>query len=409
MKPYYDHAGIQILHGNALSVLRELPDESVNCCVTSPPYWGLRDYSTEPIIWDGDSDCVHNWKLHIQPAAEGTLTLDGNSALRAGHQGSTSATMKPKISNFCSLCGAWKGSFGLEPNPELYIQHSVAIFCEVKRVLRPDGTLWVNIGDSYAREGGRTPGQPRHWDNREKNFDSDAVHARSLASEIGLKQKDLIGIPWMLAFALRADGWYLRSEIIWSKPSPMPESVLDRPTKAHEQIFLLSKKSRYFYNAEAIKEPSVMNPQNRFTARANHPKGDKGRPMHRRPEGGTGDTSKRLAEQAIIRTGGLITGGVENSSLGISAPENRNKRSVWEVATKPFPEAHFAVYPEELIKPCVLAGCPAGGVVLDPFGGAMTTKLVAQNLQCKGIAIELNAEYIEIGIRRLSQEVFDFI
>jgi DNA modification methylase len=310
--------------------------------------------------------------------------------------------MKPKISNFCSLCGAWKGSFGLEPNPELYIQHSVAIFCEVKRVLRPDGTLWLNIGDSYARmQEGNVP--------QTKNKECQPPLMSGRVKNAGMKAKDLVGVPWMLAFALRADGWYLRSEIIWSKPSPMPESVLDRPTKAHEQIFLLSKKSRYFYNAEAIKEPSVMNPQNRFTARANHPKGDKGRPMHRRPEGGTGDTSKRLAEQAIIRTGGLITGGVENSSLGISAPENRNKRSVWEVATKPFPEAHFAVYPEELIKPCVLAGCPAGGVVLDPFGGAMTTMLVAQNLQCKGIAIELNAEYIEIGIRRLSQEVFDFI
>jgi DNA modification methylase len=321
MTPYYEHLGITIYLGDALACLCEFPDESVSCCVTSPPYWGLRDYGTD-------------------------------------------------------------GQLGLEKTPEEYIAKMVAVFREVRRVLRDDGTLWLNIGDSYAREGGRTPGQPRHWDGREKNFDSDAIHARSLASEIGLKQKDLVGIPWMLAFALRADGWWLRQDIIWSKPNPMPESVTDRCTKSHEYIFMLTKSAKYFFDAEAIKEPTV----------------DGSKPSN---------NTKKAAQQRIDASGGVLSGGVDHSSLGCAA-ETRNKRSVWEIATQPFPEAHFATFPEELVKPCILAGCPAGATVLDPFGGSMTTMLVAQELNCKGIAIEINSEYIEIGQRRLNQEVFDF-
>lgn len=290
-----------ILVGNALNRLKELRDESVQCVVTSPPYWGLRDYGVE-------------------------------------------------------------GQLGMEKTPDEYVAKMVEVFREVRRVLRQDGTLWLNLGDSYAGyHGNKNSEIPTSATNGWTNGTNENKRGDRRPQDINLKPKDLVGIPWMLAFALRADGWYLRSEIIWSKPSPMPESVLDRPTKAHEQIFLLSKKSRYFYNAEAIKEPSVMNPQNRFTARADHPKGDEGRPIHRRPEGGTGNTSKRLAEQAIIRTGGLITGGVENSSLGISAPENRNKRSVWEIATQPYPESHFATFPEALIEPCILAGTSEHG------------------------------------------------
>ena len=306
---------ITILTGCCLSVLATLPDQSVNTCVTSPPYWGLRDYGMP-------------------------------------------------------------GQLGLELTPEEYVANMVGVFRQVKRILRDDGTLWINLGDSYA--GG----------------------SRSL------KPKDLVGIPWMVAFALRADGWYLRSDIIWSKPNPMPESVTDRPTKAHEYLFLLSKSANYHYDHESIREPAAESSIQRWSQnvesqegshRANGGakingtmkavggprRGDKQR-GHGRGHNGFNDRWDQMTK--------------EEQSFG------RNKRSVWTVATKPFPEAHFATYPPELIEPCILAGCPKGGTVLDPFFGAGTTGLVADRLQRNCIGIELNPQYVEIAERRLKKE-----
>lgn len=301
----------EIKQGDALSVLKTMPDQSINTCVTSPPYWGLRDYGVD-------------------------------------------------------------GQLGLEPTPEEYVANLVEVFREVRRVLRDDGTLWLNLGDSYNGSKMNRSGQHGYKDgrsNRDKRF--------SVGGVKGLKPKDLVGIPWMVAFALRADGWYLRQDIIWHKPNPMPESVKDRCTKAHEYIFLLSKSPKYYYDADSIKEPSSDL--------------EKSKKRYEKPFGG------KKAEEL------LKTNQVHTRTIGMREFDGkRNKRSVWTVPTRPFPEAHFAVYPPDLITPCILAGCPVGGTVLDPFAGSGTTLLVATQHHRKSIGIELNPEYIEIAKRRLN-------
>lgn len=293
----HNGAVASIVVGDNLPSLRALPGGSVDCCVTSPPYFGLRDYGCE-------------------------------------------------------------GQIGLEETPEAFVEKLVAVFREVRRVLRDDGTLWLNIGDSYAT-GTTAPRPPgRRGIGAATQAAQDAVPR--IGTPYGCKTKDLIGIPWMLAFALRADGWYLRQEIIWAKPNPMPESVTDRCTKAHEQIFLLTKSPRYYYDAEAIKESAV---------------------------GGTPGNTKPLkgADDARMRT---------RSALHLmGAAETRNKRSVWTVAPRAYAGAHFAVYPPDLIEPCVLAGCPPGGLVLDPFGGSGTTGGVALAHGRNALLLELSATY----------------
>jgi DNA modification methylase len=368
---------VDIIEGDALTELRLLPDESVHCVVTSPPYFGLRDYGVA-------------------------------------------------------------GQIGLEPTPAEFVAVMVEVFREVRRVLRKDGTLWLNLGDSYARQGGTQGGGNRellHLEGKQR---------RMGALVSGLKEKDLIGIPWRVAFALQADGWYLRQDIIWSKPNPMPESVTDRCTKAHEYLFLLSKSARYHYDAEAIKEPAV----------ADHPSGN-GYKRDARKTYQNGDGSPR---------------GNDEQWKGVDG--TRNRRSVWTVTTKPFKEAHFATFPPDLIEPCIKAGCPrdccakcgapllrqtsrgvdakqvngssldrfgtgdAGvhrkvggqyqkwldenpkittgwlpscscdadlvrGTVLDPFAGAGTTGMVADRLQRDAILIELNPKYADMAERRI--------
>jgi DNA modification methylase len=477
-EPYYSYAGIEIYHGDALACLRELPTDSVHCCVTSPPYWGLRDYGIEPSVWGGEADCEHEWgDASWRPSRWGAHDDEtpgekqGTNGGSLGHRGSV------KDQSVCVKCGAWLGCFGLEPTPDLYIEHAVTIFREVRRVLRTDGTLWLNIGDSYASS---PPGCGKDGVSRFSTLHgviSDA-YRDTLRSSVGqkmntvvgkLKPKDLAGIPWMLAFALRADGWYLRQDIVWSKPNPMPESVTDRCTRAHEYLFLLTKSARYYYDAEAIKEAVVESQVGRV--RVDDPVGGKSDAERGQHSPGAGYTTpagkwatetaqasgRRMTEnvararangsghedmfgatrnrrsvweiatqpfpEAHLRKvrspAGWKTGAGSHGSIHEDGRERevsyaeidsakRNKRSVWEIATQPFPEAHFATFPEELVKPCILAGCPAGGTVLDPFGGSMTTMKVARDLNCKGVAIELNAEYIEIGKRRLAQDVLDF-
>lgn len=276
-------------------------------CVTSPPYYGLRDY---------------------------------------GHE----------------------GQIGLEETPEQYIKAMVEVFRCVWDVLEDDGTLWLNIGDSYARQGGRESDQPRHWDGREKT--SGSMHKTRMAQDIGLKPKDLIGIPWMLAFALRADGWYLRQDIIWHKPNPMPESVQDRCTKAHEYIFLMSKSQKYYYDHEAIKDPV-------------------------KQDWGTRDrTDGKYHNEG---SGLQPHSGLEKSY------EMANKRSVWTVNTKPYAGAHFAVFPSDLIEPCILAGAAPNQVVLDPFMGSGTTAQVAQSLGRQYLGCELNPDYEALQTSRVAQ------
>lgn len=305
--------------GHVLDVLRAMPAESVHCAITSPPYWGLRDYGTA--TWEGgDPTCGH--KSVNEHQKQGATSLrQGRSNVeeqRSDYIGANvcaqcgAVRVEPTIwggmpgcahersrdsGNVCAICGAWRGALGLEPTPDIYVRHMVEVFREVRRVLRKDGTLWLNLGDSYASSSTYNTTNSLH---DEHGWKQDGDHRPNVrANQIGLKPKDLVGIPWRVAFALQADGWYLRSDIIWSKPNPMPESVTDRPTKAHEYLFLLTKNGRYFYDEEAIRE---------------EPAGYK-----------------------------------------------RNKRSVWEIATQPYPEAHFATFPEDLVIPCVKAGTSEHG------------------------------------------------
>lgn len=335
----------KIVMGDALSVLHRISDNYIDCCVTSPPYYGLRDYGVE-------------------------------------------------------------GQLGLEESPQEYIDKMVEVFREVRRTLRSDGTLWLNIGDSYAGAGGIS--QP-HRDasggignkgtrGRQSYAASAGGFHRPISTGGEIKRKDLIGIPWQLAFALREDGWYLRQDIVRHKPNAMPESVKDRCTKSHEYIFLLSKSDKYYFDNEAIKEPAVG-----FDNRP--PAGSRG--------AATPNTRRRKGNAKTFRGGGAYTnhqsinnsGEVERESNGNSKNETglRNRRSVWNVATQGYAKAHFATFPERLIEPCILAGSRPGGIVLDPFIGSGTTAVVAERYGREFIGIDLNPEYIEIAKKRINE------
>jgi DNA modification methylase len=311
----------QILEGDCREVLKTLDAGSVQCVVTSPPFWGLRDYGI------GDSQ------------------------------------------------------LGLEPTPKLYVEHLVEIFREVRRVLRDDGTVWVNLGDSYhSGDRGGYRKDSHRWEGSPLQPSAKGTHMEVVSPnrlpQKGLKDKDLVGIPWRTAFALQADGWWLRSDIVWSKPNPMPESVTDRPTRAHEYIFLLTKRARYFYDADAIREPFA--------------DGRMGNP-------GTYE-SVHPGAKGILRDG-KHPGWNQNGDITA-----RNKRSVWHIATEPFPEAHFAVFPTKLIEPCVLAGSAKGDLVLDPFCGSGTVGVVALRHGRRFIGIDANPEYCEMARRRIDQD-----
>jgi site-specific DNA-methyltransferase (adenine-specific) len=329
----YSDDWLTIYQGDARAVLHRMPAESVHCVVTSPPYWGLRDYGTA--TWEGgDAGCDHRHQL----GGEGESSAKQN----------TSAGMQTvAYRDVCRKCGATRldAQLGLERTPEEYVAAMVDVFREVRRVLRDDGTLWLNLGDSYNNTdkwgGGQNPG--KHTIADDGHVPSHDVGKRKPPPS-GLKPKDLVGIPWRVAFALQADGWYLRSDIIWSKPQAMPESVTDRPTKSHEYLFLLAKSARYYFDAEAVRE---------------------------RAESGPSDL--------------------------------RNIRTVWTIATAPYPGAHFATFPPKLVEPCVKAGCPAGGVVLDPFAGTGTVGMVAQQLSRRAVLIDLNAEYLAQCLARNAQ------
>jgi len=354
---------LTIHQGNCLRQLRRIPDASVHCCVTSPPYWGLRDYGV-------------------------------------------------------------KGQIGLEPTVDRYLRRMVAVFAEVWRVMRDDGTLWLNLGDCYtaSASGGQHFG--KHLQNADGNrldrdtrklrlarggnrignrssFRRDRQSFRSVPHKgaDGLRPKNLIGIPWRVAFALQEFGWNLRADIIWHKPNPMPESVTDRPTKAHEYIFLMTKSPRYFYDAEAIKEAASPDTHARYArGRSDNHKWADGGPLAR-----TLDHMVRKPGVNPKAAHNGKNGSKQNESFAAAVKDvvdTRNKRTVWTVPTHPYSGAHFATFPPDLIKPCILAGCPLGGTVLDPFGGSGTTGMVALEYGRNAVLIELNPEYAELARRR---------
>jgi len=307
----------KILIGDCRETLKTLPAQSINTCVTSPPYFGLRDY---------------------------------------GHE----------------------GQMGAEPTPDEFVAALVEVFREVRRVLRDDGTVWLNLGDSYARAGGWSNNNGLDGVSREdsKRAKSNLSYTDGKSQKLakGLKPKDLIGIPWRVAFALQSDGWYLRQDIIWHKPNPMPESATDRCTKAHEYIFMLSKSPKYYYDHEAVKEPSV----------STH---------------SSGNGFKRDAGESYKNADGSARG---NESQWSDVGGKRNRRSVWTVPTRPYKGAHFATFPPALIEPCILAGCPKGGIVLDPFGGSGTTAGVAVGSGRNAVICELNPEYVDLIAERVA-------
>jgi site-specific DNA-methyltransferase (adenine-specific) len=299
----------KVIVGDCIESLKTIESDSVNCCVTSFPYWGLRDY--------------------------------GNS-----------------------------GQIGLESTPEAYVARMVEVFREVRRVLRDDGTLWLNLGDSYASNtkgrGGPDTSSTLVGTRAEKN----GQRMKAVKVNHGLKTKDLVGIPWRVAFALQSDGWYIRQDIIWHKPNPMPESVKDRCTKSHEYVFLLAKSAKYFYDMDAVKEPTKF------------------------PDGSWGKTNKLdcLQYRSFYGEGRRWEGAA-----------TRNRRSVWTISTKPYKGSHFAVMPPDLVEPCILAGCPAGGTVIDPFAGSGTTLGAAEKLGRNSIGIELNQSYADLIPARVEQ------
>ena len=361
-----------LINSNAKNI--PLADKSINCVVTSPPYYGLRDYGTAK--WEGGNpNCDHNpQKPDGGDRSDRTLPLGRGGVYHT----------------VCGKCGAVRidEQIGLEQTPDEYIANLVAVFRECKRILRDDGTLWVNIGDSYAGSGNGSGDYREDGASISKNDAKYGTHKPGTPN--GLKPKDLIGIPWMLAFALRADGWYLRQDIIWAKPNPMPESVKDRCTKSHEYIFLLSKSARYYYDNEAIMEVATGFDGRKDTKYKGGPK-DMAGGAHERWQYKSLETGRT----------GEVHSGYENpdGSLRVSFDDKgvpvRNKRDVWTVTTKPYKGAHYATFPPKLIEPMILAGCPAGGIVLDPFVGSGTTVMVANHLGRKGIGLDLNLKYLK--------------
>ena len=350
----------KIEFGDCRETMRRWASEGIKAqtCVTSPPYYGLRDYGTGKWV-GGDENCDH---------VESENKHGGQRADR-NQEG-----YKKQYKDVCKKCNAVRedGQIGLEETPEQYIEAMVEVFRCVWDVLEDDGTLWLNIGDSYCGTGSKGD-----WVDPKNPNGRNGQSVSKTQKLHGYKSKDLIGIPWMLAFALRADGWYLRQDIIWHKPNPMPESVQDRCTKAHEYIFLFSKKQHYHFDHEAIKEEGVI-PAGTLAAKGSaerqNQKGVNARPPEYKEYDG-----------------------------------QRNKRSVWTVTTKPYEGAHFAVFPTDLIEPCILAGAPAGGVVLDPFMGSGTTAQVAQDLGRKYLGCELNPDYKPLQNKRLAQQSLELI
>lgn len=433
MTPFHDDGIVTLYEGDCRDVMRELEPESVQCVVTSPPYFSLRDYGIPPSVWGGDPDHAHEWGA-IQARTSGGVYLGKN---RWQHQANGRDEVQPgerrqelepfRIAGhpdiptgaYCA-CGAWSGTLGLEPTIEQYLADVVEVFAAVRRVLRKDGVVWLNIGDSYAG-GSSSAGDgmvalgARHRGGGHKAASTAKPDRQALA---GLKAKDRMLMPARVALALQADGWWIRDEVVWHKSNPMPSSVDDRTTPAHEMVYLLSKRARYHYDAAAIAEsasttrpellgfgerPELGYPGHSADRRREKVPGgwmvgpgrhDEGAATHReRNIGGRRDDFTQMpgGEALELATGRLT----------------RNRRSVWTIPTAPYPDAHFATFPPRLVEPMILAGARPGDVVLDPFGGSGTVGMVARALGRRAILIDLSPEYLRQAVVRSSLGLVD--
>jgi len=453
-----------ILTGHVINVLRALPDNSVQCVVTSPPYWGLRAYGTEPQVWGGSPDHRHEWVATFPRRVRDSDDTSGE--IQRAHAG---ASYDAQGGQECA-CGAWRGELGLEPTPEGFVDHLASVFDEVRRVLRSDGTLWLNLGDTYATHPSGLTGEKR-WKastlaNRDFTGHEQAGQMDKRAP--GLKPKDLVGVPWRAAFELQRRGWWLRSDCVWAKPNPMPESVIDRPTRSHEYVFLLTKSGRYFYDADAVRTPYPPGTITRlsqatFDSQTGGPKD-------------YGPGSNRSARRAIVNLKGRALAPQIGDDPSAFASGGANIKSVWRIPTQPYAEAHFATFPELVPDLCIRAGtsergacsrcgapyrreihaeggtigsdwhpdkslvkgrvqgivaqgshdgsyrridlgfrasCQCPGtlpvpcVVLDPFAGSGTVLAVARSLGRRSLGVELNPEYVSLARRRCSANVPD--
>ena len=443
-----------IFNDECIQGLAKLPKESINCCVTSPPYWGLRDYGTGS--WEGgDPECSHKRESKCSDS-----TIGGHTKFQ--EMGGVGDAIYKSI---CNRCGAKRidEQLGLEDTPEEYVDNLVKLFMEIKRVLKKDGTVWLNLGDSYVSGKGRYSSVQQTISKKPRCEPLDGRRP-DLRHHKYLKDKDLAGIPWRVAFALQADGWYLRQDIIWHKPNPMPESVTDRCTKSHEYIFLLTKSSQYYFDSHAIHEKSTTF-QPRVPGVVRNRELGYNSKVNLNPEAYKRNIKGDMSERGVTRT----TEGLKLKAHEELTSETKNKRSVWTVNTKPYSDAHFAVYPQKLIEPCIKAGCPefvckkcgvprerivekgdfiqtggsrvknttlsdeqkqgtgyhaikdagwtncgcnAGwepGIVLDPFMGSGTTAVVARKLGRNYVGFELNEDYLKIAERRLYKELGMFL
>lgn len=395
----------RVLAGDCRVVMAGLPAESVQCVVTSPPYFGQRDYRVPATVWGGEAGHDHEWR-EARWYVNGGAATGANGGAYSGSGRANARRIKEgrwRSAGECP-CGAWRGALGLEPAVAMYVEHLVEVFRGVRRVLRPDGVVWLVIGDSYQADGGE------HGAYRPNGAGQPGIRHRPVGA--GLKQKDLIGAPWEAALALRADGWWLRSDVIWRKPNPATENVTDRPTRAHEYVFLLTRSARYFYDGDAIREPLAPASAGRY----------------RYAFGGEKKEAQRSGDQSFYANRTRTTG-------ERAAPAGANRRSVWSVSPSTSYEGHFATYPPDLVEPCVLAGtsargacatcgtpwrriggvegwhacCPHDGlpqpcVVLDPFSGSGTTGVVAVKAGRRFIGIELSPEHAARSERRIATE-----
>ena len=405
----------EVLRGDALATLRALPAGIADCCVTSPPYWGLRRYGTKPQVWDSEWKCEHAW------AAPRVVTKGGIGQNRGLRNPPDSAVRRARDveaqrldqGRVCRRCGAWRGELGLEPTPERYVSHLVQVFREVRRVLKPGSTLWLVLGDTYYAAGGacESPGGGVHEGHPRGHPPS------RLPNAAGLKPKDLVGIPWRVAFALQADGWWLRSACVWAKTNGLPSSVRDRFACKHEHVFLLANAARYHFDLDAIREPFAPGTYRRVEQEnvLRQPGGPKQREFWRAvPAGRRQERSPREIVKSVARSLARAKTAAGDGGPGARLPPEpgeprafhplgKNPGDVWVLPTAPSRLPHFATFPPALVRRCILAGCPPGGLVLDPFVGVGTTLLVAQQLGRSGLGIDLHPRYVAIARKRLAE------